>query len=80
MKILVTGGAGFTASHAAEYFVKKGKSVVVFDSLSRTKLFSKATGDRYYNWNSVSPCITFAGWTASDQKVYISNASKAKTF
>jgi UDP-glucose 4-epimerase len=38
MKILVTGGAGFVGSNAAEYYAKKNHEVVVFDNLSRAKL------------------------------------------
>lgn len=34
MKILVTGGAGFIASHIVDAFVKEGHSVVVVDDLS----------------------------------------------
>ena len=35
MKILVTGGAGFIGTNLAEYFLKKGSSVLVMDDLSR---------------------------------------------
>lgn len=41
MKILITGGAGFVGSHAAEYYALKNEEVVVIDNLSRAK----------YNWN-----------------------------
>ena len=34
MKILVTGGAGFIASHIVDAFIKEGHSVVVVDDLS----------------------------------------------
>lgn len=34
MKILVTGGAGFIASHIADAFIKKGHKVIVVDNLS----------------------------------------------
>jgi len=50
MKILVTGGAGFIGSHAAEYFARKGYEVIVFDNLSRAKLLGKSIGDPLYNW------------------------------
>jgi len=33
--ILITGGAGFIGSNAAEYFFKKGFNIVVIDNLSR---------------------------------------------
>ena len=50
-KILVTGGAGFIGSHAAEYFAKKGHDVVVFDNLSRAKLLGKDDRNARFNWN-----------------------------
>ena len=34
-KILITGGAGFIGSNLAAHFIKKGKEVTIFDSLSR---------------------------------------------
>ena len=34
MKILVTGGAGFIGSHAAERFLELGHDVVILDNLS----------------------------------------------
>jgi UDP-glucose 4-epimerase len=34
LKVLVTGGAGFIASHVADAFIKRGDSVVVIDNLS----------------------------------------------
>jgi UDP-glucose 4-epimerase len=37
MKILVTGGAGFIASHVADAFVAKGHEVVIVDNLSTGK-------------------------------------------
>lgn len=36
MKILITGGAGFIGSHAADHFMKLGHAVSVMDNLSRT--------------------------------------------
>ena len=35
MKVVIIGGAGFIGCNAAEYYVKKGVEVVVFDNLSR---------------------------------------------
>lgn len=35
MRILITGGAGFTGANCATYFAKKGRHVVLFDNLSR---------------------------------------------
>jgi|TARA_B100001971_G_C18221012_1_gene557204 CDP-paratose 2-epimerase len=50
MKILITGGAGFVGSHAAEYYAKKGDEVVVLDNLSRSKsIYSKL--NPLYNWD-----------------------------
>ena len=37
MKILVTGGAGFIASHVSEGFIRAGHSVVIVDDLSTGK-------------------------------------------
>lgn len=34
-KLLITGGAGFIGSNAAEYFLKKGDRVTLFDNFSR---------------------------------------------
>lgn len=33
--IFITGGAGFIGSNAADYFLRKGNQVVVFDNFSR---------------------------------------------
>ena len=35
LKILITGGAGFIGSNAADYYLSKGNKVVVVDNLSR---------------------------------------------
>ncbi|MFQ6063311.1 MAG: NAD-dependent epimerase/dehydratase family protein, partial [Methanosarcinales archaeon] len=51
MKILITGGAGFVGSHAAEYFAKKGNEVVCYDNLSRADLLKKDYIATTYNWN-----------------------------
>ncbi len=50
-KILVTGGAGFIGSHAAEFYAKKGHEVVVYDNLCRSKLLNKSDKNSMYNWN-----------------------------
>jgi UDP-glucose 4-epimerase len=41
MKILVTGGCGFIASHVVDAFVKEGHSVVIVDDLSMGSLENK---------------------------------------
>ena len=33
--ILITGGTGFIGSNTAEYFLKKGWKVTIFDNFSR---------------------------------------------
>ena len=50
-KILITGGAGFIGSHAAEYFAGKGYDVVVYDNLSRSELLGKDDKNAKFNWN-----------------------------
>jgi len=54
MKVLITGGAGFIGSHAAEYFAKKGNEIVVLDNLSRGSLLGKNLGGQSYNWEYLS--------------------------
>ncbi len=51
MKVLITGGAGFVGSHAAEFYANKGNEVVVYDNLSRAKLLKKSSENSMYNWN-----------------------------
>lgn len=50
MKVLITGGAGFVGSHAAEHFAKKGVEVVVFDNLARANMLGKGQEWSKYNW------------------------------
>ncbi len=35
MKILITGGAGFIGCNSADYFIKQGHEVLIYDNLSR---------------------------------------------
>lgn len=51
MKILITGGAGFIGSHAAEYFANMGNEVICYDNLSRAELLKKESINTTYNWN-----------------------------
>ena len=51
MKILITGGAGFIGSNAAEFFAARNEDVIVFDNLMRSKFFNYETKCVEYNWN-----------------------------
>lgn len=51
MKVVVTGGAGFIGSHAAEHYAKLGHEVVAIDNLSRNRLLKKNIKNFDYNWN-----------------------------
>lgn len=51
MKILITGGAGFIGSHAAEYYLKQDDEVIVYDNVSRAKLLDYSPSNAMYNWN-----------------------------
>jgi UDP-glucose 4-epimerase len=48
MKILVTGGAGFIASHVSEGFLKAGHSVVIVDDLSTGKRENIPPAAKFY--------------------------------
>jgi UDP-glucose 4-epimerase len=48
MKILVTGGAGFIASHVADAYVNTGHSVAIIDDLSRGKPQNLNCKARFY--------------------------------
>lgn len=54
MKVVITGGAGFIGSHAAEYFIKKGWDVTIFDNLSRKSLRGGQFSSKTYNWSYLS--------------------------
>ena len=51
MKILITGGAGFIGSHAAEYYASNGHEVEVIDNLSRAALLNKDVDLSLNNWD-----------------------------
>lgn len=50
-KVLVTGGAGFIGSHAAEYFADRGHPVRVVDNLSRGALLGRPDRNAAFNWD-----------------------------
>lgn len=49
MKILVTGGAGFVASHVSEGYLKAGHSVAIVDDLSTGKRENIPAGAKFYD-------------------------------
>jgi CDP-paratose 2-epimerase len=51
MKILITGGAGFIGSHAAEFYARNRHDVVVFDNLSRGSMMTGAANTIRYQWD-----------------------------
>ena len=53
-KMVITGGAGFVGSHAAEYFAKKGYEVTILDDLSRPALSGFGLNTKTYNWDHLS--------------------------
>jgi len=50
-RVLVTGGAGFIGSNAAEFFAEKEDDVIVFDNLSRAQLLGKSCKNPEHEWN-----------------------------
>jgi UDP-glucose 4-epimerase len=55
MRILVTGAAGFIASHVAEAFVAQGHEVLVVDNLSTGRRENLPAGARFVEMDLVSP-------------------------
>ncbi len=53
-KMLITGGAGFIGSHAAEYFAGRGYEVTVLDNLSRGALLKRPDPNAEFNWNHLN--------------------------
>lgn len=54
MKVLVTGGCGFIGSHACEFYIDRGDTVISYDNMTKYEL--NRTGyateqARDYNWN-----------------------------
>lgn len=50
--ILITGGAGFIGSHAAEHY-SRFNNVIVIDNLSREKLLGRKIKGANFNWKSL---------------------------
>lgn len=57
MRILVTGGAGFIASHIADAFLKAGHEVLVVDNLSTGSRANLPTAARFVEVDIASPEI-----------------------
>ncbi len=50
-RIIITGGAGFIGSHAAEHFASRGHSVLIVDNLSRGALLQQPDPNATFNWD-----------------------------
>lgn len=57
MRILVTGAAGFIASHVADAFVDAGHEVVVVDNLSTGRRENIPAGARFVEMDVASPAL-----------------------
>ncbi len=57
MKILVTGGAGFIASHVADAYVEAGHDVVILDNLSTGKRENLNPAAKFYHLDICDPGI-----------------------
>lgn len=57
MKILVTGGAGFIASHVVDLFVERGAEVVVVDDLSTGRRSNLNPRARFYQLDVRDPAL-----------------------
>ena len=55
MRILVTGGAGFVASHISESYLKEGHQVAIVDDLSRGKEENIPQGAHFYQLDILDP-------------------------
>ncbi|MFV2045308.1 MAG: NAD-dependent epimerase/dehydratase family protein [Anaerolineales bacterium] len=55
MKILVTGGAGFIASHVVDLYLEQGMEVVVVDDLSTGRLQNLNPAAKFYQLDIRSP-------------------------
>ncbi|MGA3172882.1 MAG: NAD-dependent epimerase/dehydratase family protein [Syntrophorhabdales bacterium] len=57
MKILVTGGCGFIASHVADAYIAAGHDVAIVDDLSTGKMANKPEGARFHKVNICDPAV-----------------------
>src|SRR5437660_5944247 len=55
MKILVTGGAGFIASHVVDLYIQQGYEVAIVDDLSTGRLSNVNPAARLHNIDIRSP-------------------------
>ncbi len=55
MHVLVTGGAGYIGSVAAEELIKAGHTVTVFDNLSRGNLGAVPDGASFFHGDLLRP-------------------------
>jgi UDP-glucose 4-epimerase len=56
MRILLTGGAGFIGSHAADHLLSRGHEVAIVDDLSSGKLGNVPEGARFYEMDIRCGC------------------------
>jgi UDP-glucose 4-epimerase len=57
MKIIVTGGAGFIASHVVDLYLSQGHDVVVIDDLSTGRMSNIDPRAKFYQMNICDPGI-----------------------
>jgi UDP-glucose 4-epimerase len=55
MKVLVTGGAGFIASHVVDHYLERGLDVVVVDDLSTGRITNLNPSAKFYRLDIRSP-------------------------
>src|SRR5260221_5139594 len=60
MKALITGGAGFIASHVTDLYLKHGFQVVIVDDLSTGRLSNVNPAAKLYNLDIRSPQLARA--------------------
>ena len=57
MKILVTGGAGFIASHISDAYIAAGHEVVIVDDLSSGKRANLPAAAKFYHADIRTPVL-----------------------